>query len=433
MLPQRHGVATLCGLRQALSVPDIAPAGAAHTMASPKSSKQPSHFHLSDLRGLTQLGVDATIGVTGLVEQLHGTISRRAAPLGRPDTAATSGLTGFVYGSIRGIARTVAGGLGAGLAALEGLLPGGATSSPQREAMLAALNGVYGDHLVASGNPLATEMGLYLDGERLPLTREAIAARLPAAGNRVLLLVHGLCMNDQQWQRHGHHHGAHLARVHGYTVLALRYNSGLHVAQNGSMLADLLARLQALWPLQALSIVGHSMGGLVARAAIAVAEQRELAWRQRLGTLVCLGTPHLGAALERGGHLVDTLLELSPYAAPFARLGKARSAGITDLRYGRLRPHGDPQARQRVPLPQGVACYAVAATRSEEGTAEPARSLRGDGLVSLASAWGEHQDPTRALELPATHKRLLTAANHWDLLSRAEVADWLTAWLKPRG
>lgn len=400
-------------------------------MAARMTSKPQAHFHLSDLRGLTQLGVDATIGLTGLVEQLHGTIGRRARPLGRPDTAATSGLTGFVYQSIRGVTRAVSAGLGASLGALERLLPGNGTSSPQREAMLAALNGVYGDHLSSSGNPLATEMGLYLDGQRLPLTTAAVTERLPPTGKRLLLLVHGLCMNDQQWHRQGHHHGEQLARAHGYTVLALRYNSGLHVAENGALLADLLARLQSLWPIGSLAIVGHSMGGLVARAAIDVAEQRGLDWRERLSTLVCLGTPHLGAALERGGHWVDTLLELSPYAAPFARLGKSRSAGITDLRHGRLRSSGRTQARERVALPHGVDCYAVAATRAELPATNATHALPGDGLVSLASAWGEHRDPARALGLPDTHKRLLPAANHWDLLSRSEVAEWLVDWLRP--
>lgn len=404
--------------------------------------KPQTPFPLSDLRGLAQLGVDATIGVTGLVEQLHGTISRRARPLGPPDTAATRGITRLVYGSIRGVARSVAGGVGLGLSTVERLLPVQVADSPRRDAVVAALNGVYGDHLAASGNPLATDMALYLDGERLPMTRAAIAEAMPPAGGRLLLLVHGLCMNDRQWHRRGHHHGEHLAREHGYAVLALRYNSGLPVAQNGISLAKLLARFAELWPVRELVIVGHSMGGLVARAAIHSAEQGSLAWRRHLTGLVCLGTPHQGAALERGGHWIDTLLELSPYAAPFARLGKARSAGITDLRHGRLQAEG---ATEQVPLPRHVPVYAVAATRAElsehasgqrptpdEHTVPPPDALPGDGLVSVASAWGEHHDPARTLTLPAAHKRLLPAANHWDLLSRDEVAHWLTEWLKPR-
>ena len=249
-------------------------------------------------------------------------------------------------------------------------------------------------------------------------------------------------MNDQQWHRRGHHHGLHLARQHGYTVLSLRYNSGLPVARNGLLLAELLARLDEIWSAEELAVVGHSMGGLVARAAISVAEQQSLAWRTHLTGLVCLGTPHLGAALERGGHWIDTLLDLSPYAAPFARLGKARSAGITDLRHGHLRADG---ATEQVPLPKGVPVYAVAATRadarSDDGVhphtsnthaVSPMHSLPGDGLVSVASAWGEHSEPDRDLALPAAHKRLLTAANHWDLLSRGEVATWLVEWLAPR-
>jgi hypothetical protein len=57
--------------------------------------------------------------------------------------------------------------------------------------------------------------------------------------------------------------------------------------------------------------------------------------------------------------------------APLARLGKIRSAGITDLRYGNLvdedwegrdRFAGDGDRRRAIPLPEGVACYAIAGT-----------------------------------------------------------------------
>jgi pimeloyl-ACP methyl ester carboxylesterase len=190
-------------------------------------------------------------------------------------------------------------------------------------------------------------------------------------------------------------------------------------------------------PLRELVIVGHSMGGLVARSACHAADTQAMSWRRRLSRLVCLGTPHHGAALERGGHLLDIVLGLSPYVAPFTRLGKARSAGITDLRYGNLQradwqdraPH-DQRHDDRVPtpLPEGVAVYLLAAT-----TAEQPRGLRhaavGDGLVSLASAWGEHRERRHALALPAGHKRLITQANHWDLLNRAEAAQALRDWL----
>src|SRR4029453_1583503 len=79
-----------------------------------------------------------------------------------------------------------------------------------------------------------------------------------------------------------------------------------------------------------------SMGGLVARSASYHGRLARHDWLRSLRRLIFLGTPHHGAPLERGGHRLDYVMELSPYVAPFTRLGKARSAGITDLRYGNI-------------------------------------------------------------------------------------------------
>ena len=142
----------------------------------------------------------------------------------------------------------------------------------------------------------------------------------------------------------------------------LHYNSGRHVSENGREFAALLEQLVAGWPVPVdeLVIVGHSMGGLVARSACHHAEAQGQAWLASLTKLVCLGTPHHGAPLERGGRWVDVLLGLSPYVAPFARLGKARSAGITDLRFGnlqrrRLAGPRPPRAESRRPPARAVA------------------------------------------------------------------------------
>jgi pimeloyl-ACP methyl ester carboxylesterase len=393
---------------------------------------------LTDLRGLTRLGFDATVGVTDLVEQMHRTIADVAAPLGRPRTKRTRGITGFVYRTIRGTLRLVSRSVDASLCLLE--RPGNAASvSPMREAALAAINGLWGDHLDASGNPLAIPMSLRVAGRRIDLTADGLKSALPHITGRIAVLVHGLCMNDLQWRRDGRHHGAMLARELGYTALVLHYNTGLHISDNGERFAELLEGLIAHWPrpVEELVLVGHSMGGLVARSACHVAETRSLAWRRHLTRLVCLGAPHHGAVLERGGHLLDTVLQLSPYVAPFTRLGQARSAGITDLRFGNVRrgdwdgrhPHDQAHDdRTPTPLPAGVRVYLLAAT-----TAEHPRGLRhtmiGDGLVTLTSAWGEHRDPALALNVPPLHKGLITQASHWDLLNRREASDALRRWL----
>jgi hypothetical protein len=393
----------------------------------------------ADLRGAARLAADATAGLTDLVEAMHERIARvpglGAAPDGR-----VGGIGGLVYKSVRGVTRVVGGSIDALLGLLAPALADAAEShSPEREAIVAALNGVLGDYLAASANPLATAMAWRRGGRVLVPEPAALAAGLPDAGPRLLVLVHGLCMNDLQWLRKGHDHGAALACDLGFTPLYLHYNSGLHVSINGHALAHRLEQLVAAWPqpLQRLAIVGHSMGGLLARSAFHHATQAGLRWPAQLGDLVFLGTPHHGAPLERAGHWVDVILGAAPYAAPFARLGKLRSAGITDLRHGNLldedwvgrdRFARGPDRRQPVPLPDGVRCFAAAASLVPAGGKLPDRVL-GDGLVPVDSALGRHPDPARTLAFAEDRQWVGAGLGHLDLLSRPEVYAQLRRWL----
>ncbi len=392
----------------------------------------------TDLRGVARLATDATAGLTDLVEAMHARITRvplvgRAAPGGR-----TGGITGLVYRSVRGVTRLVGGSIDALLGLVAQALPASATT-PEREAIVAALNGVLGDHLEATGNPLAITMALRHAGRTLPLERGALAERLPDAAPKLVVLLHGLCMNDLQWKRAGHDHGAALQRDLGYTPVYLHYNSGLHVSTNGRALALLMQHLVEQWPqpLQRLVLVGHSMGGLVARSALHVARETGLRWPALVDDVVFLGTPHHGAPLERAGNWVDVLLGAAPYAAPLARLGKVRSAGITDLRHGnlldedwdghdRFARRGD--RRRPLPLPEGVRCHAVAATTGTR-PGDVKDRLLGDGLVPLASALGRHAQPAHTLAFAPDRQWTGHGMNHLDLLSHPEVYAQLHRWL----
>ena len=390
---------------------------------------------VDELRGASRLAIEATRGVTNLVEAVHQTIAGGPSVLGRPLEGVARTLTAPVYDGIRGVTQLVGAGIDQALAPLAPLL-GGNAIGPEREAVLAALNGVLGDYLEESGNPLAIPMRLRSAGKELTLEREALRAAFPNVTTKVLVLVHGSCLNDRQWTRRGHDHGAALARDLGFTSLYLHYNSGLHVSTNGRACATLLDELVSAWPVPVaeLTLVAHSMGGLVARSACHVAEAEGLSWRQKLRAIVFLGSPHHGAPLERGGNWIDALLGVSRYSAPLARLGKIRSAGVTDLRFGnvldehwkgrdRFAKEGDPRAELK--LPDGVECYAIAATTATA----PTDPLPGDGLVPVDSALGRHARAELSLRFSEAHQWIGFGMKHLDLLSSLEVYVKLRGWL----
>ena len=402
--------------------------------------------HARALRGAAKLATEATTGLTDLVEAVHARIAS-VPGLPGPADGRTRGITGLVYKTIRGVTRAVGGSVDTLLGALAPALAprAGAQAglpSPEREAILAALNGVLGDHLAKTANPLAIRMALRSGGRALPLQREALESALlnsgQPAGEKVLVLIHGLCMNDLQSRRAGHDHGEALAATLGFTPVYLHYNTGLHVSTNGRALASQLEQLLAQWPrpIARFAIVAHSMGGLLARSALHYGRAAGHHWTDRLDDLACLGTPHHGAPLERAGQGVDLLLSATPYAGPFGRLAKLRSAGITDLRHGNLidddwvggdRFESATDRRKPVPLPAGPRCYAIAGTIALEGDLKD--KLLGDGLVPIASALGKHRLARRALKFLPEHQRVLEQTNHLNLLSSPEVSEQLRAWL----
>lgn len=397
----------------------------------------------ADLRGAAHLSADAVAGLASLVDAMH---TRIVTPCGLSDLGGvavveerTHSATGLVYATVDGVPHLVGGSAEALLGWLASVLSAADPHQPprpEREAILSALNGVLGDHLATTDNPLAITMQFRHAGRPLALERHALRWRLGGAMPKLLVLLHGLCMNDLQWHRAGHDHGEALARELGYTPVYLRYNSGLSVSTNGRILAALMEGLYSVWPvpIERLVMIGHSMGGLVARSAIhhgAFIQRGGLRWPGRVNDLICLGTPHHGAPLERAGHDLDLLLGAAPYAAPLARLGKVRSAGINDLRLGNIvkGPSGDQDMRADwVSLPDQVRCFAIAASLSS-ASGSIKTTLRGDGLVPVASALGQHDDPNLSLNFAPGHQALMHGTGHLDLLSSASVYGRLQQWL----
>lgn len=257
----------------------------------------------------------------------------------------------------------------------------------------------------------------------------------PSASGRLAVFLHGLVETERSWFRRsgrfrsGTDFGARLRADLDHTPVYLRYNSGRHVSDNGRELVELLGRLVEGWPVPVTEIVliGHSMGGLVARSAVHQAYEVAAPWLPQLTRLVCLGTPHTGAPLERAVSWVAALVGRIPAGGILMGPLSMRSDGIKDLAEGYL--HSDQWSSdqgENVPdafaavIPAGVRQHFIAVTLSRSEGSLLGRLL-GDLLVTPASAGDPSQDAT---------VRWLGGLHHFDLLSHDAVYDAMLEWLR---
>ncbi len=394
------------------------------------------------VQGSNLLAYDSAEVIIDTVERMHETIARRPlfwSPVPPRPGRAHGLIASSVYHSI----RKVNGALREGTRLLFQLIPEGVPSqgySPAQVRAVAALNGVFGDHLEATANPLAIGMSLHLNGEPLEIGHLARAGDGPAVSPDLVIFVHGLSLSELSWSRNDVRPlGDKLQDELGYTPLYLRYNTGRHISSNGREFSALLDNLLRAWPVpvESLTLIGHSMGGLVIRSAGWYGSREQRRWIKHLRRVVCLGTPHHGSPLERAGHAFDVAIARFPYLAPLA-LGRHRSAGIKDLSHGDLldedwqdhqphRPRVD--NRRAVPLLRGVDYYFVAATLGKDGK-DPLGHVLGDLLVRLDSALGSHGNRLKKLEVREDHCRVFPEKNHFDLLDDARVHEQILEWFR---
>lgn len=385
-----------------------------------------------DLKGLSQLAEDGTVGVMALVESMHLNVLTLGGMLRNKDKSSgrtlgrTSGLTGLIYRTINKTTALSFKGVNLALAKFKPLQrqswPKQWRGKPRNQ-WLSALNGVLGDHLEATENPLQINMQLMHKGQAVSAL-EAAALINEHAGDS-LFLVHGLCMNDELWLYEGHDHGEALAQSHNQLCFYLRYNTGRSVQDNGKDLSEIMSQItEALAEPKVINFLCHSMGGLVCRSAIYQAshtsgcydaETASAQWLENINKVVFLGTPHQGATLEKAGNILDYLLTISPYSAPLAKLTRTRSQGIQDLQHGCI--HHSASLNE---IPKRILVHAVAASRSklesmsyvsgENKTIDV--SLKGDGLVTVSSAVAEKL----MLKDQGHQQWLLSDCNHMELL-----------------
>lgn len=392
----------------------------------------------SDLQGITRLITDATVGITDLVEAMHKQVVHPPFLPSTPIQQLITKIAGTTYNNIRRSTRLIGSGIDKALGQLTSVL-GKSESTDEKEAIRSVLNGVIGDYLEKNENPLKITMQFRHQAKAILLDSKNIKKAYPTINGKILLMVHGSCMNDIQWTREEHNHGTTLAKELHKTPIYLHYNSGRHISTNGQDFNELLEELVEHWPVpvEELVIMAHSMGGLVSRSAIHYGQHQQKLWTKYLKKIIFLGTPHHGAPLEQAGNFLDVILEAIPYAKPFARLGKIRSAGVTDLRYGnlldedwqnndRFKMQGD--QRKNISLPEQVECYSIAGVASKTKESKSAQ-IMGDNMVSVKSALGQHKNPTKNLLFKKENTWIAYECTHSELLSNTKIYTKMKSWI----
>ena len=420
--------------------------------ATPRTQSPPSGAE--ELRALSSLAFAELSAFPGAIRDMHLGIAGRAfrasgsaaAPVRIAHDAISYRAYAGVAAAFRGAGRAADALLTrADLSAIEA-----PSDSRAGSALLGALSGLSGDRLERSGSVLHQPPTIRVDARAVPIRRGELAAAFPDATEDLVVFLHGL-MGTEAWWRIGAQrespndrrqvstYGERLRDELGWTPLFVRYNSGLHVSENGRALSTLLDELVREWPVpvRRVALVGHSMGGLVARSAAHYGSVDGAPWIPHVRAVVSLGTPHLGAPLEEAAHRAAAALSSLPETRMLGSFLRRRSAGIRDLRQGSLVDEDwrgrDPDALraaavQEVPLLAGAThCFVSATVTRDPG--HPLARLLGDTLVLVPSATG--QGRTRRIPFEPEHGHHVAPAHHLTLLNHPDVyarlRDWLAA------
>ncbi|MFC8042918.1 esterase/lipase family protein [Nocardia sp. NPDC057353] len=391
----------------------------------------------AEVRALARLAGDELAGAVAGIAAVHRAIADRVftavgwgvGPAASPVRLTHDAIAGGVY-AIVGTAAETAGRVAERTADLPNAEP------PSRTVLgaglLGVLTGLIGDRLAEQNPILAGPMSFRVDG------RPVAPEQLGTPQDTLVVFLHGLVETEHAWRRGGGpSYAERLAAELPCATAEVRFNSGLHISENARELAELLDRTQRAWPvpLRRIALVGHSMGGLIARSACHLAAAEGAAWAGLVRQIVCLGSPHLGAPLEQFVHVVSAGLVKLPETRPFGRLLRRRSAGIRDLRQGSLVDEDwadldidalSRRVQQEVPLLPGVEHYFVTASIVRNPN-NPLGRIVGDGLVLVPSGSGRGR--ARRIEFEPENGLHLPGANHFTLLNDAAVHEALRRWL----
>ncbi|MDH3464179.1 MAG: GPI inositol-deacylase [Acidimicrobiia bacterium] len=379
---------------------------------------------LTDWRGVGYLVGIATERLTAPVEGIHRALLERwfglAGPRLEPARRAVDVLAASIYKTIRlsGNAAGVAVATGAAYADRSGTLRP-VWETRRGRYVRSIFNGVWGDRFADDVSPIRIELGLRnAEGRQISMTPAELDKAFRAPTGRIAVLLHGFAETERSWRSGEKWEMAEALEGDGFSVLRVRYNTGRAVTDNGRDLDELLEQLQLAWPVPItdIALIGHSMGGLVARSAVVAGRSLRRTWVELAKHLVAIAAPHFGSPIEKGVQILSNGLGFFKESRPLSVFLNQRSVGIKNLRYGVYQ--GD--------VGVGVKYHVVAGAFTADPT-HPLGLLMGDLVVRVGSATGVG----RAGHLGAADVLVVGGRNHARLSSDPEVISQVRAWLTP--
>jgi pimeloyl-ACP methyl ester carboxylesterase len=339
------------------------------------------HFRAHDVIGAAQIAVRATNEVMTLTENIHLGV---LATAGITPTSRLNWIhkgTKLIYAGIK-IPPNAAAALLKPIAKKFGQQISNQESQARKQT-LAAMNGILGDQLAANHNPLTTQFTVVTPNKN--------------NHRHHVIFLHGLCMDDSSWQQQ-----VQLKKLESLPVQIsyVRYNSGLPIEENALLLFEHLSKNHQFD--NTYSLIGHSMGGLIAHQALHIAATKQSSLIDSVKNLITVGTPHHGAPLAKLGHWLEQQLQLNTFTLPFTYLTSQRSAGIKDLQ------HGFPEQLNQPNL--NIYCIAGELNSS----IKPVKEQLGDGLVTESSALGLANAKEAQVFTNVSHLGLLSDDRVWE-------------------
>jgi pimeloyl-ACP methyl ester carboxylesterase len=313
---------------------------------------------------------------------------------------------------------------------------------------LSAINGAVGDKL--ENTLLGIEMNFYENLKPIPLTKKHLSQQFSCKDSsnqltdkaKICILIHGLTHNETIWAFDDKSdYGTMLEKDFQYTPFYLRYNTGLHISENGKSLAALIEKLTRNAPTQIseICIIAHSMGGLVTHSACHYAQENQYDWVKKLSKIFLLATPHLGSYLEKFANITTNILAKVPnwHTRMVGKVINLRSSGIKDLRYGYIKDedwkghHPDQLLKNTKTATKklsGVSYYVISGRLTKEEM-HWVSQLFGDILVDTKSATARSKNVHEFNFLPENHYEF-ASTHHFKLSAMPEVYEKINYWIQ---